>query len=122
MTLILKCLGPIARPQLGAYLCHSKAAAHLCSPLIIACTCTYIIISFTMINKAEPTTMSTFICTPIHGGSAEPALPAARRKLRLAREKEKRNSPGIHPCSQLNHWPKGKTSYIRIFVQKTGSH
>ena len=124
------CLGPIARPQLGACLRHSEAAAHLHSPLIIAHICTnhiihYIIILHT-INKdtswAEPTTHNIFICTLRHNGSAEPALPIARRKLRLVREKEKRNSPGIHPCSQLNHCPKGKTSYIRIFVQKTDSY
>ena len=48
--------------------------------------------------------------------------PAARRKLGLVREKEKGNSQGIHLCSQLNHCPKGKTSYIRIFVHKSGSY
>ena len=107
------------------YLRHSEAAACPCSPLIIACICTYIIIIWSSIKiPAEPTTRNNdlFISTPRHGGSAEPALHVARRKLRLVREKEKRNSPGIHPCSQLNHCPKGRTSYIRIFVDKTGSH
>ena len=63
-----------------------------------------------------------YICTLRHGGSTEPALSTARRKLRLVREKEKRNSPGIHMFSQLNHFPKSKTSYIRIFVHKPGSY
>ena len=118
------CLGPIARPQLGTCLCHSEATAHLHSPLIIA----YIVYhhhSHYMINNKDTswtTTTTTFICTLRHGGSAEPALPTARKRIRLVSEKEKRNSQGIHLCSQMNHCPKGKTSYIRIFVQKTGSH
>ena len=56
--------------------------------------------------------MSTFIGTLRHGGSAEPALPMARRRIRPVSEKVKRNSPGIHPCSQLNCCPKGKTRAI----------
>ena len=85
----LYCLGPSARPQLGAYLCHSEASAHLCSPLIIAHLCTYIIISHYMINKDTSWTNTIYqlFCTPRHHGSAEPALPTARRKLRLARKR-----------------------------------
>ena len=102
------CLGPIARPQLGTCLSRSKATARLSSSLIIACivhthTCT--LVSSTAIKiPAEPNHAIDilFICT--HGGSAESALPVARR-IRLDSEKEKRNSPGIHLCSQLNHCP-----------------
>ena len=122
---VIWCLGPIARPQLGACLCHSETPACPCSPLIIACivhTCIHYMTTAIKIPAEPATHVNIFICTLRHGGSTEPALPMARRKLRLVREKEKRNSPGIHLCSQLNHCPKGKTSYIRIFMQKTGSH
>ena len=117
------CLGPIAKPQLGACLRHSEATACPCSPLIIACivhTSSHYMIN----NKdtSQTNNTSNYICTLRHGGSTEPALPAARRRIRLVSEKEKRNCPGIHLCSQLNHCPKSKTSYIRIFMQKTGSH
>ena len=120
------CLGPIARPQLGTCLHHSKATACLCSHLIIACivhTSSHSMIGNKDTSWSEPTTHNDlFICTPRHGGSTEPALPAARRKLRPVREKGKRNSQGIHLCSQLNLCPKGRTNYIRVFMHKSGSY
>ena len=102
------CLGPIARLQFGTCPCHSEAAAHPHSPIIIAHIWTYHIYLWSIKVPAElnHTMQDLFICTPRRGGSTEPALPTARRKLRLVREKEKRNSPGIHLCSQLNHCPR----------------
>ena len=114
-----KCLGPIARLQLDACLCYSEATAHLHSPLIIAHICTY------MINKDTSWTnnhVNLFICTPRHGGSTEPALPMARRKLSWSVRKRRGTAQvSIHVHSWIIGL-KGRTSYIRIFMQKTGSH
>ena len=96
------CLGPIARLQLGACQCHSEAAARLYSPLIISCIVHAS--SHYIINNKDTnwtTNTATFICTPRHGGSAEPALPMARWRMRLVSEKEKRNSLGIHVHSWI---------------------
>ena len=89
---------------------------HICThPYALYIHDTYTTCTTAIKIPAEPTTRNLFICTLTHGGSTEPTLPMARRKLRPIREKEKRNSPDIHLCSQPNHCPKGRTSYIRIF-------
>ena len=76
------CLGPIARPQLCAGISHSEATVCLCSPLITSCNCIYIItvhhmITTKMYQLNHNHANNLFICTLRHGGSAEPALPAA---------------------------------------------
>ena len=103
------CLEPIARTQLGTCLSHSEATAHPCSPLVIACivhTPSLYMWSIKIPAEPRPRIHILFICTPRHGSSAQPALPMARR-IRPVSEKKKRNSPGIHLCSQLNHCPQG---------------